>query len=88
MPAKSPIKKFSICLNAHKTSLSLEPVFWRILKLIAEDNGNIALARIVEDVDRKRGDSNLSSALRIFCLNYTMDAQVKQRLRAMAQDGE
>ena len=57
-------------LDGHRTSVSLEPAFWRALKDIAARRGD-SLNRLVARVDRDHGVSggrNLSSALRVFVL--------------------
>jgi predicted DNA-binding ribbon-helix-helix protein len=66
---KSSVAKRSIVFNAHKTSVSLEDVFWNALKEIA-DKRAIHLSELVAEVDEQRGHGNLSSALRLFVLDY------------------
>jgi predicted DNA-binding ribbon-helix-helix protein len=60
------IKKRSVLIAGHKTSVSLEDAFWRVLKRLAETRG-LSLAQLIEQVDRGR-EANLSSALRVFAL--------------------
>ncbi len=66
------IRKRSIRIAGHKTSVSLEEEFWDALKAIAQAQG-ISLTALVEDIDRSRGDDagarNLSSALRLAVLS-------------------
>jgi predicted DNA-binding ribbon-helix-helix protein len=65
---KSVIAKRSVVINGHKTSISLEDVFWSEVKAIAAER-NLSLRELVSLVDHERGkDSNLSSALRLFVL--------------------
>lgn len=69
------IEKRSVLLDGHRTSVSLEPAFWRALKEIAARRGQ-SLNRLVAAVDRDRtaaGTGNLSSALRVFVLEETRD---------------
>jgi predicted DNA-binding ribbon-helix-helix protein len=66
---KSSVAKRSIGFNGHKTSLSLEDEFWNALKEIAGKRA-IHLSDLVAEVDEQRGDGNLSSALRLFVLDY------------------
>ena len=65
------IEKRSVQLDGHRTSVSLEPVFWQALRDIAGRRGQ-SLNRLVASVDRERtlagGSNNLSSALRVFVL--------------------
>lgn len=60
------IRKRSVTIAGHKTSLSLEEAFWRALKEIANADGT-SLNALIEKIDRGRG-GNLSSAVRVFVL--------------------
>jgi predicted DNA-binding ribbon-helix-helix protein len=60
------IRKRSVLLAGHATSLSLEAEFWSALREIARGRG-LSLNRLVASVDATRA-SNLSSALRVFVL--------------------
>jgi predicted DNA-binding ribbon-helix-helix protein len=72
---KSLIAKRSITLAGHKTSVSLEQDFWQCLKEIADERGQ-AVSDLVEDIDRHREQDNLSSALRLFVLDYYRARQI------------
>lgn len=63
----SRIAKRSILLGGHKTSISLEEVFWTRLKEIATRR-NMRVSRLVQQINHKRRDGNLSSAIRCFVL--------------------
>ena len=60
------MKKRSITIHGHRTSVSLEEPFWTILRAIAAQRG-LSLASLVQIIDKERNDS-LSSALRLFVL--------------------
>ncbi len=60
------MKKRSISLKGHRTSLTLEDEFWDELRAIARRQ-NRSLQSLIEDVDRSR-KGNLSSALRLLVL--------------------
>ncbi len=60
------VKKRSVEIAGHRTSLSLEPAFWRALKRIAARDG-VSINRLIERIDRERG-GNLSSAVRVYVL--------------------
>ncbi len=60
------IKKRSVEIAGHRTSLSLEEAFWRALKRIAAQDG-VSINRLIERIDRERA-GNLSSAVRIYVL--------------------
>ena len=66
---KSPVIKRSIVIAGHKTSVSLEDAFWRGLKEIAV-NRRMTLSDLVGTIDAERQHGNLSSAIRLFVLDY------------------
>lgn len=63
------MKKHSVTIAGHRTSISLEDEFWQGLKALA-DNRNKSLADIIRQIDKDRGRNNLSSAIRIAVLDY------------------
>lgn len=65
--AGARVKKRSILIAGHATSLSLEAEFWLALQEIARRRG-MSLNRLVASVDAGRA-GNLSSALRVFVLD-------------------
>ena len=66
---KSPVIKRSIVIAGHKTSVSLEDAFWKGLKDIAVSR-QLTLSDLVATIDTGRAHGNLSSAIRLFVLNY------------------
>ena len=66
---KSPVVKRSIVLAGNKTSVSLEDEFWRGLKEIAGKR-LVTLSTLVDTIDAQRQQGNLSSALRLFVLEF------------------
>ena len=66
---KSLVVKRSIFLASHKTSVSLEDEFWTALKEIAGDR-HVTLSELIGGIDAQRQHGNLSSALRLFVLEY------------------
>jgi len=67
MAAPTGVKKHSLVIAGHRTSVSLETAFWDALKRIAATEG-CSLAALVARVDAERGAANLSSALRVYAL--------------------
>jgi len=63
------MKKRSIIVAGHKTSVSLEDAFWEGFKEIARGR-NTTLSELVAAVDSERQQSNLSSAIRLFVLDF------------------
>ncbi len=66
---KSQVVKRSIVIASHKTSVSLEDAFWNGLKEIAGTR-NMPLSDLVSQIDSQRQHGNLSSAIRLFVLDY------------------
>lgn len=69
----SLVRKRSITIRGHRTSFSLEDAFYDIITSIAVSR-NIALASLIAEIDAGRDrNSNLSSALRIYALEWVRD---------------
>jgi predicted DNA-binding ribbon-helix-helix protein len=66
---KSPVVKRSIVLAGHKTSVSLEDAFWKGLKEIAALRLT-NLSDLIGEIDTQRQHGNLSSAVRLFVLDF------------------
>ena len=66
-PLATRIAKHSLVIAGHRTSISLEDAFWSELKSIAARQGS-PLAGLVAEIDARRGEANLSSAIRVFVL--------------------
>jgi predicted DNA-binding ribbon-helix-helix protein len=69
---KSLVVKRSVVVAGHKTSVSLEDAFWRSLKEIARYR-NMTLSALLAAIDSERHHGNLSSAIRLFVLNFYRD---------------
>ena len=72
MTSPTTLKKHSVNIAGHSTSVTLEQAFWDALKDIAAARGT-SVANIIAEIDRARGDDpgapNLSSAIRVFALS-------------------
>ncbi|MGO8739606.1 ribbon-helix-helix domain-containing protein [Rhodoblastus sp.] len=68
-PAPGRIRKHSLVIAGHGTSVSLEAAFWDALREWAQERG-MSVAALVAEVDAARGEANLSSALRVRLLEY------------------
>ena len=66
---KSQVAKRSIVVSGHKTSVSLEDAFWKALKEIAGQR-ELTLSDLVASIDSQRHHGNLSSAIRLFVLEF------------------
>ena len=60
------LKRRSVVIDGHRTSVSIEPEFWDALTNLAKGQGRGVNALIAE-IDRAR-DGNLSSAIRLYVL--------------------
>jgi predicted DNA-binding ribbon-helix-helix protein len=67
--SKSGIGKRTVSLAGHKTSVSLEDAFWRALKEIASAR-DLTTSELVADIKSQRRHANLSSAIRLFVLDF------------------
>ena len=62
------MRKRSVVIGGHATSISLEEEFWRELVEIARERG-LSLNGLVAEIDQARNERpNLSSALRLHVL--------------------
>jgi predicted DNA-binding ribbon-helix-helix protein len=66
---KSPVVKRSIVVAGHKTSVSLEEAFWNSMKEISASR-DMTLSDLVSEIDQGRKQGNLSSAIRLYVLDY------------------
>ncbi len=62
------VRKRSVVIAGHKTSVSLEAAFWDGLGDIAAERG-VSLNRLVAEIDQGRA-GNLSSAIRVHVLTW------------------
>ena len=63
------MKKISVSLSGHQTSITLEPEFYDALHALATRHGK-PVAQIINEIDSTRApDTNLSSAVRVWVLN-------------------
>lgn len=62
-------QKRSFSIKGHRTSVSLEEPFWDALREVAQQK-NLPIAKLVETIDASRGNTGLSTALRIYLFDY------------------
>ncbi|WP_422365425.1 ribbon-helix-helix domain-containing protein [Pelagibius sp.] len=62
------LRKHSVKLSGHSTSLSLEGVYWDALKEVAGEM-DLSMNGLIERIDKERS-GNLSSAVRVFLFQY------------------
>lgn len=66
------MEKRSFSITGHRTSIALEPDFWRGLQAMAAARG-LSLTGLVREIDETRETTNLSSAMRLAVLAYYRD---------------
>lgn len=62
-------EKRSITIAGHATSVSLEPVFWDVLKEMAAESGQ-SVPNLIRQLDAEARAASLSSTLRVAALNW------------------
>jgi len=70
------LKKHSVTLWGHRTSITLEHIFWQKLKEISMQE-NSSLAKLIQKIEGE-GRGNLSSAIRVFVLKWYVDTVGKE----------
>lgn len=63
------LRKRSVLLTGHATSIALEPEFWAVLEEMAKAQG-LSLAALIGRIDESRGHSGLASACRLAALKF------------------
>lgn len=61
------MRKHSVNILGHQTSITLEDEFWFALQQEA-GRRDISLNKLIARIDERRGEHNLSSAIRLFIL--------------------
>jgi len=81
----STVKKRSLVLHGHKTSISLEDEFWAALIDIAAEK-RLPVPLLVEQIDSEHDHLNLSSAVRVFVFRHYRAARRETPLRTDGLD--
>ena len=66
---KSMVGRHSVSIAGRNTSVSLENAFWQSLKEIASEH-DMTPSELVADINSERRHANLSSAIRLFVLDF------------------
>jgi predicted DNA-binding ribbon-helix-helix protein len=77
---KSKVIKRSVIVDGRKTSVCLEDAFWSCLNEIAQAQG-ATMSETVTEIDRVRQQPNLSSAIRLFVLDWVRNRPGLTELR-------
>ena len=71
------MQKRSVTIAKHRTSISLEKEFWEILEGISLEK-NTSIPKLLEIIEKQSDRQNLTSAIRVFCINHLNDI-IKKR---------
>ncbi len=71
MSAQTRPEKHSLTLRGHRSSVSLEPLFWQEFRRLARERGQ-PLNALAAEIDASRGDVGLASAIRVFVLEQAL----------------
>ena len=66
------LAKRSVVIAGHRTSISLEHMFWRQLKKLAFGRQQ-SVASLIAEIDASHQATNLSSAIRVFILRQALE---------------
>jgi len=73
VPYHPPVKR-SIAIAGHKTSISLEPIFWDMLRAAADER-DLPISKLVAQIDAERITSEtppgLASAIRVWLVSHS-----------------
>lgn len=79
--AEGRIRKHSVSIRGHRTSITLEDAFMHALRQMADER-NIAVAALIAEIDSAQATPvNLSSAIRLAVLDWALsrrDATISQ----------
>ncbi len=76
MPPYHPPKKYSVRIEGHRTSISLEPLFWEMLSTAAALRGQSINSLVAEiDAERIRSETppGLAGAIRIWLVTRELE---------------
>jgi predicted DNA-binding ribbon-helix-helix protein len=68
------LRKRSLDIAGHRTSVSLEDAFWSALRDLAAAQG-VSLAGLIARIDAARQGENLSSAIRVYVLEQVRQSK-------------
>jgi predicted DNA-binding ribbon-helix-helix protein len=82
---KSLVLKRSVVVAGHQTSVSLEDAFWKPLREISIRR-DMTLSALLAAIDAERQHGNLSSAIRLFVLDFYREELAIRDRREAAQE--
>ncbi|ACL55725.1 ribbon-helix-helix domain-containing protein [Methylobacterium nodulans] len=82
--APEGLRKRSVMIAGHRTSVSLEGPFWEALQQLAAARG-LSVQALIGRIDAGRAEQNLSSAIRVFVLREVQAAQTAEPLSRVGE---
>jgi len=64
------MKKRSISIAGHRTSIALEDEFWILVQKISVEM-NLSIPKLLELIENQKKSDNLASAIRLYVLDYS-----------------
>ncbi len=71
MTGEGFLRKRSVSLHGHSTSLALEPEFWTLIEALAKAR-SVSLAALIASIDDGRAGRPLASACRLAALEFVI----------------
>jgi len=66
------LRKRSVLLAGHATSIALEPEFWTVLEAMATAR-SVTLSALLDGIDQRRAERPLASACRLAALAFASE---------------
>jgi predicted DNA-binding ribbon-helix-helix protein len=76
---KSPDTRRTVYIDGRQTGVSLEDAFWSALQEIARAQG-ATVSQTVTEINKSRQGANLSSAIRLFVLDWVRSGQMGKQV--------
>ena len=64
------MKKRSISIAGHRTSIALEDEFWILVQKISVEM-HLSIPKLLELIENQKKSDNLASAIRLYVLDYS-----------------
>ena len=64
------MKKRSISIAGHRTSIALEDEFWILVQKISVEM-DLSIPKLLELIENQKKSDNLASAIRLYVLDYS-----------------
>ena len=84
MSRREEMKKRSVNIAGHRTSVSLEEIYWEALKGLADARG-LSINQLVVQIDAARS-VNLSSAIRVHLFEAALAGEIAPSERGDSED--